>query len=60
MNERLSPEELLERWNQFAAPKYQDPDVLKLSAEYHERAEWGQSLEMPAQMAFDGRPHLIG
>ena len=57
---RLSPEELLERWNQFAAPKYRNPNVLKLSAEYNEQAEWGKSLEMPAEMAFDNKPHLIG
>jgi len=57
---RLSPEELLERWNRFAAPKYQNPDVLKLLAEYNERLEWNQSLEMPAEMACDHRPHLIG
>jgi hypothetical protein len=58
-NKRVTPEMLLERWNQFAAPKYQNPDVLALYAEYNEKLEWGQSLEMPALMAADKIPHLI-
>ena len=58
--ERLSPEKLLEEWNRFAAPKYQNPDVLMLSAEYNERREWGKPLEMPPEMALDGKYHIIG
>jgi hypothetical protein len=60
MNEKLTVDQLLERWNQFAAPKYQNPDVLALSAEYHEKRQWNQSLEMPAEMAIDHTPHIIG
>jgi len=60
MEKKMTIEQVFERWNQFAAPKYQNPDILALYAEYNEKREWGQSLEMPAQMAADKRPHLIG
>jgi hypothetical protein len=60
MKNRMTVEQLLDKWNQFAAPKYRNPNVLALSAEYHEKLQWNQSLEMPAEMAVDHRPHIIG
>jgi len=59
-DKKLSPEQLLEKWNHYAVPKYQNPNVLALSAEYQEKRQWGHSLEMPSMMARDHRPHLIG
>jgi len=63
MEKRLTMEELVERWNQFAQDKYKvcsDRGKMELFNEYNEKCENGLSLEMPSYMAINGRPHTIG
>ena len=57
---KLTMEQLLERWKQFADVDFQKIDELWLFQEYLEKFECGQSFEMPAEMAFDHNPHIIG